>query len=212
MTIMPRIAACLLLPVVLCIVTTGALEYPYVGSFGDANCTGPTKQTALYLSYDMEPPLKEEPAFAVRVQTTWRNVSDIRRYGANGVFASHPWHTTDGGGGYFGSQVDGSLAGNGGGALLFSTWDDNQPHDPCNFTAPNATWCNHKHAFPLASNCDRHCLDCGLHKGWRNTTGTQCSLNLNVTDGDSIVFVISQTKVNSTYVFEDHTYLSLIHI
>jgi hypothetical protein len=67
------------------------------------------------------------------------------------------------------------------GTLLFSLWDAKNP-DAENCASgkfgPNTTWCTHKHSFPLSANCHRHCLDCGLHPGWHNTSGTQCSIDL----------------------------------
>ena len=44
------------------------------------------------------------------------------------------------------------------------------------------------HSFPLSPNCRRHCLDCGLHPGWHNTTGTQCSISMTLSAGDMIRF------------------------
>jgi len=186
-------------------VVCSALEYPFIGSFDDDdNCSHLNKQIALYLDYDFgEPLIKIEPT-ALRVKTSWVNVTDIRAYGKNGVFAAHPFHTVDGPGGYFGSQVDGNVTGDSGG-LLFSIWDLKDPKEPCNYSAPNETWCLYKHAFPVSSTCDRHCLDCGLHPGWTNTTGTQCHVQLNVTDGDKILWDIRQSEVNSSYAFGNVT-------
>ena len=39
-----------------------------------------------YLQYDWAVSLQASPATALEVTTTWLNVSDIRRYGQNGVF------------------------------------------------------------------------------------------------------------------------------
>lgn len=63
-----------------------------------------------------------------------------------------------------------------------------------------------KHAFPVADGCYRHCLDCGLHPGWRNTTGTQCSIKLPITTGDSFRFRLHRAEVNVTYPFDGHMY------
>lgn len=135
----------------------------------DPPCTAQNKQKALYISYEVEPPLETSPATSLVVETTWLSVSAMRRYGSNGVFAAHPFHT-GGPGGYFGSQADGDPSQ---GGLLFSIWDseakkENEPSPGCSGSgpSPNETWCNHLHSFPLSDTCHRHCLDCGLHPGW----------------------------------------------
>ena len=125
-------------------------------------------------------------------------LQDIRRYGRNGVFASQPVYFADGPSGYFGSQVDGDATA---GGLLFSIWDKARSKaDSCADpgASPNATWCAHKHSFPLSANCHRHCLDCGLHPGWHNTTGTQCGTALSINEGDSFMFRMFQSATNAT--------------
>ena len=123
--------------------------YPFglVANVAD-NCTGATKQKALYLQYSYTPDLRSDPALDVTVRTDWTNISGIRKYGANGVFASHPFSTAQSIGGYFGSQVDGDVTQ---GGLLFSAWDyEVKPLNPaCQGALPNATWCNHRHAWPV---------------------------------------------------------------
>lgn len=123
--------------------------YPFglVANVAD-NCTGATKQKALYLQYSYTPDLRSAPALDVTVRTDWTNISGIRKYGANGVFASHPFSTAMSIGGYFGSQVDGDVTQ---GGLLFSAWDyEVKPLNPaCQGALPNATWCNHRHAWPV---------------------------------------------------------------
>jgi hypothetical protein len=165
-------------------------------------CTQATKQKALYLQYDFEPPLHTSPALDISVQHEWNATSDIHRYGKNGVFAAQPIGTSDGLGGYFGSQVHGD----GSDGLLFSIWDTLEPHMPAaNVSAclargaPNATWCEHKHAFALSPTCTRHCLDCGLHKGWHNTTGVQCHVPMRLADGDRLVFRLRRVVPNATF-------------
>jgi len=53
----------------------------------------------------------------------------------------------------------------------------------------------------MSSTCKRHCLDCGLHPGWHNTTGTQCSVPLELVDGDRLRFVLEQLQSNTTMPF-----------
>lgn len=81
--------------------------------------------------------------------------------------------------------------------------------EKCVGALPNETWCQHKHVFPVnryatASsaniNCHRHCLDCGLHPGWHNTTGTQCSINMtNISNGDIITFRFFRVSQNTSF-------------
>merc|ERR1711871_1620267 len=107
--------------------------------------------------------------------------------------------TADGVGGYFGSQSDGASTK---GGLLFSIWDKKRKEKDVNSTycnlAPNRTWCEAKHSFPLSPNCHRHCLDCGLHPGWHNTTGTQCSLPWSISEGDAFQFRFFQSANGTT--------------
>ena len=174
---------------------------PDASSSSSPPCTAATKQKALYLHYDIEPPLSAEPATDISVEHVWNSTSKLRAFGANGVFASQPIGTVDGPSGYFGSQATGK----GPGALLFSLWDavwDKHPnasvlaHCASGAAGPNTTWCLRKHSFPLSPNCHRHCLDCGLHPGWHNTSGTQCSISLpdGVADGDSFRFRLFRSK------------------
>jgi hypothetical protein len=146
----------------------------------DPPCNSSNKQKALYIAYTLDPPLSASPATALAVETTWVSLSSMRAHGTNGVFAAQPFGT-DGPGGYFGSQADGSTAD---GGLLFSVWDakgkvhhgqapgcppqtdDDAILGDSNSSSPNSTWCNTLHSFPLSANCHRHCLDCGLHPGW----------------------------------------------
>ena len=157
-------------------------------------CTAANKQKALYLEYDIQPSLADEPATDISVEHVYKSTQHLNSYGKNGVFASQPIHTADGPSGYFGSQVT-----PGKGTLLFSLWDaqlDKRPNAStlarCDsgVAGPNRTWCLHKHSFPLSANCHRHCLDCGLHPGWHNTSGTQCSVSLDegIADGESFRF------------------------
>eukprot|EP00040_Diaphanoeca_grandis_P023380 m.127113 g.127113 ORF g.127113 m.127113 type:complete len:339 (+) comp29249_c0_seq2:167-1183(+) len=182
--------------------------YPYIFpmKFDDTgfaqvseNCTGQNKQKALYLEYEFDDPLKDAQPTDLSVAVEWVNVSDMRKYGANGVFAAQPFATDQGLGGYFGSQADGNVS-NGG--LLWSVWDKishkTNLHGP---QCPNATWCNALHSFPMSGSCHRHCLDCGLHPGWHNTTGTQCSLPLTIEDGDRFTFRLQRTVTNTSYTF-----------
>eukprot|EP00041_Stephanoeca_diplocostata_P018679 m.393369 g.393369 ORF g.393369 m.393369 type:complete len:340 (+) comp21087_c1_seq21:223-1242(+) len=182
-----------------------AVEYDTLHAFpyftvGD-NCTGANKQKALYLDYDISPSLKDGPAADLSVGVVWENETQMRHYGANGIFAAQPFGIEDGVGGYFGSQVIGSNKTMG--TLLFSIWDSplhrKGPGPECDHALPNATWCNHKHAFPLSSTCRRHCLDCGLHPGWHNTTGTQCSVSVPIGDGTGFMFRLRQVNPNTTY-------------
>jgi hypothetical protein len=112
----------------------------------------------------------------ISIDHIWNSTSDMRRYGSNGVYAANPIGFGPGVSGYFGSQADGDTSE---GGLLFSIWDKEQREGAsCASTygaakAPNSTWCQHLHSFPLSDNCHRHCLDCGLHPGWHNTSGTQ---------------------------------------
>lgn len=175
------------------------------------NCTGATKQKALYLQYIIDPPLSSVPATDISIETIWNSTMDMRRYGSNGVFAASTIHMTDGPGGYFGSQADGDSAQ---GGLLFSIWDKESkgesPTTNCDGgVAPNATWCRSQHAFPLSGTCRRHCLDCGLHPGWRNTTGTQCSVPMLLRDGDSVTFRLR--RVNVTAVIQNPVGLGLVY-
>jgi hypothetical protein len=169
-------------------------------------CTAATKQKALYLRYDFDPPLVYSPATDISVEHTWNSTADLRRWGANGVFAAQPIGTLGGVGGYFGSQVFGDPSSHGG-KLLFSIWDFAEKRvQPANISAclarggPNITWCTRKHAFALSENCHRHCLDCGLHPGWHNTTGVQCSADVpSLTDGQTLRFRLRQTASNATF-------------
>ena len=163
-------------------------------------CTHLNKQVALYLDYTFTPSLAAAPATDISVDHVWNSTSDMRRFGSNGVYAAQPIGFADGPGGYFGSQADADPR-NGG--LLFSIWDKGRKHGeqpggyPC-AKAPNATWCGHRHSFPLSANCKRHCLDCGLHPGWHNTTGTQCGLSLELTGGQAhLRFRLVRTANNS---------------
>ena len=146
-------------------------------------CTHSNKQTALYLDYDLEPSLKASPAVDVSIEHIWNSTADMRRYGKNGVFAAQPVGFANGLGGYFGSQADADPSS---GGLIFSIWDSGRKNGsasyPCS-AAPNKTWCSRVHTFPLTSNCRRHCLDCGLHPGWKNTTGTQCNVPMELVEG-----------------------------
>ena len=173
-------------------------------------CTQQNKQKALYLQYDFEPSLKQSPATDIRVEHQWNSTGDLKRYGKKGVYAAQPIGTGDGVGGYFGSQVHG-LPGQTPN-LLFSIWDalEKPLPSPRNITdclhrgGPNVTWCEHKHSFALSSNCYRHCLDCGLHKGWHNTTGVQCHVQMpNLKDGDVLRFRLRRVENNAT--FDDPT-------
>ncbi len=157
-------------------------------------CTGENKQKALYLEYNIQPSLDVEPATDISVEHLYTSTQQLKAYGKNGIFASQPIHTADGPSGYFGSQVTPSK-----GTLLFSLWDAQLDKHPNSSTlarcdsgvaGPNRTWCLHKHSFPLSPNCHRHCLDCGLHPGWHNTSGTQCSVTLDdgIADGESFKF------------------------
>jgi hypothetical protein len=157
-------------------------------------CTGVNKQKALYLEYDIQPSLAVDPATDISVEHMYTSTQHLKSYGKNGVFASQPIHTADGPSGYFGSQVTPDK-----GTLLFSLWDAQLDRHPNASTlarcdsgvaGPNRTWCLHKHSFPLSPNCHRHCLDCGLHPGWHNTSGTQCSVTLDdgIADGESFKF------------------------
>lgn len=165
------------------------------------NCTAANKQKALYLQYVIEPPLQESPALDISVEHRWNATSDMSRWGTNGVYAANPVGFQDGPSGYFGSQATGDIAQ---GGLLFSLWDKARKPRPNNTvhcaggTAPNSTWCEHQHAFPLSPHCHRHCLDCGLHPGWSNTTGVQCSLALPIQEGQGFRFRLFRDKNSST--------------
>ena len=163
-------------------------------------CTHLNKQIALYLDYTFTPSLAAAPATDISVDHVWNSTTDMRRFGKNGVYAAQPIGFADGPGGYFGSQADADPQ-NGG--LLFSIWDKERRNGeqpggyPCS-KAPNATWCGHRHSFPLSANCKRHCLDCGLHPGWHNTTGTQCGLPMELTGGQAhLRFRLVRTANNS---------------
>ena len=165
-------------------------------------CTSDNKQKALYLDYTYVPTLVDSPALDVSVEHEWNSTSDMKDFGKNGVYAAQPFGTKDGVGGYFGSQVFGA-AGNDG-ALLFSIWD-HSGRDEAAVAAcmqaggPNVTWCQTQHAFPLSNTCKRHCLDCGLHPGWTNTTGVQCSLQqVGIADGDVLRFRLRRTSASAT--------------
>ena len=162
-------------------------------------CTAQNKQKALYLEYTITPPLSDGNVTALTVETLWRNTSALRRYGKNGVFAAHPFGMIEKGspGGYFGSQV----AGKDSGGLLFSIWDGKGQRRARNCPSGiNQSWCDSWHSFPLSANCHRHCLDCGLHPGWSNTTGTQCSIPVILNEGDSVMFSLNQIESNMSYV------------
>jgi hypothetical protein len=151
----------------------------------------------LYLKYDFEPSLSAVPALDISVKHEWNSTEGLVKYGADGVYAAQPIGFKHSVSGYFGSQITSTS-----GALLFSIWDKGiSRHPAANLTCggPNATWCNHLHAFPLSSTCHRHCLDCGLHPGWHNTTGTQCSISRTFKDGDQILFRLFRSATNSTY-------------
>ena len=167
-------------------------------------CSHANKQIALYLDYEFADgeSLSEMPATDISVGHYWNSTSAMRKVGQNGVYAAQPIGIAGGPGGYFGSQSDGDP--NSGG-LLFSIWDSVRPHpkgvqqhcsDPAK--APNETWCVRQHAFPLVSSCHRNCNDCGLHPGWHNTTGTQCSVHMELSEGDHIIFRLWQSSPNST--------------
>jgi hypothetical protein len=176
----------------------------------DPPCNGTNKQKALYLKYDFEPSLAEAPALDISVQHEWNSTKDLVKYGKDGVYAAQPIGFGQGVSGYFGSQVTSDD-----GALLFSIWDrEITRHPATNLTCggPNATWCNHLHAFPLESDtCDRHCLDCGLHPGWHNTTGTQCSIKRKFVDGDKIMFRLWQSTANTTYADNSTGFKRTLH-
>jgi hypothetical protein len=173
---------------------------PAAAALAPPACTGANKQKALYLEYTFEPPLSAEPATDISVEHVYNSTQHLKAYGKNGVFASQPIHTADGPSGYFGSQVVPEE-----GTLLFSLWDapSGNKHPNASVLArcdsgvagPNRTWCLHKHSFPLSPNCHRHCLDCGLHPGWHNTSGTQCSVKLpeGIADGESFRFRLHRT-------------------
>ena len=180
-------------------------------------CTHATKQRALYLDYDYgDVPLSASPATSISVDHHWTNVSALHSFGKNGVFAAQPIEITGGGGadiigGYFGTQVDGDPSK---GGFLFSIWDALRKETGgknCTtpgggggggggVAAPNRTWCEHRHAIPLLSTrCRRHCLDCGLHPGWHNTTGVQCSVPWTFEEGGSPVrLVLERESTNVT--------------
>ena len=171
-------------------------------------CNGTNKQKALYIRYAIDPPLSAAPATDLTVEHLWNSTADMRRFGANGVYAAQPIYTAGGGpGGYFGSQADADPSI---GGLLFSIWDKKRGH-PFNATAacppsavgpgrryPNVTWCETMHAFPLVPSCHRNCNDCGLHPGWHNTTGTQCGVAMELSGGDGVRFRLWQSKPNAT--------------
>ena len=162
-------------------------------------CTHANKQVALYLTYSFEPNLRDSPATDISIDHHWNSTREMRRYGKNGVFAAQPVGFGDGPGGYLGSQSDGDASR---GGLLFSLWDSlRRPGERCAAPskAPNATWCDHKHSFPLSPNCHRHCLDCGLHPGWHNTTGTQCAVPLILDAGDTIRLRLFQSANRSVF-------------
>ena len=84
-------------------------------------CTGINKQKALYPTYNWgDLTLEDSPATDISVETNWTDITEIRRYGQNGVFASSPVHFGANPSGYFGSQVTGDPTK---GGLLFSIWD-----------------------------------------------------------------------------------------
>ena len=166
------------------------------------NCTAATKQKALYLQYGFSPTLTESPATDLSVQVEWNSTSDMRRWGRNGIFAAHPIGTSDGVGGYFGSQADGNPSQ---GGLIFSVWDKLDEQMPernvsaCQAHGLNKTWCSSLHAFALSPGCRRHCLDCGLHPGWKNTTGVQCSVPMRLNESDALRFRLHRTAAVATF-------------
>jgi len=165
-------------------------------AFAPPACDHSNKQKALYLTHTLHPSLADSPATDISIDVHWINTSSMRAYGTNGIFAAQPFGTADGPGGYFGSQSDGDPTR---GGLLFSIWDAERkaPHQCAH--APSATWCQHQHAFPLSGSCKRHCLDCGLHPGWHNTTGTQCSIPMTISEGDSFRFRLWRTDASAKY-------------
>ena len=191
-------------------------------AFSAPPCTHANKQIALYLDYGFEPTLAESPAtdisvgahapplppsrsafaaakMSVPADHIWNSTADMRRFGKNGVYAAQPIGFGAGVGGYFGSQADGDPSQ---GGLLFSIWDKARGRNAATCSnpdkAPNSTWCGHLHAFPLSDNCHRHCLDCGLHPGWHNTSGTQCSVKVALGQGDAIRFRLQRTANGTT--------------
>ena len=174
-----------------------------------APCNGTNKQKALYIHYNLDPPLSDTGLAAtdISVEHLWNNTADMRKYGSNGVYAAQPIYTVGGPGGYFGSQSDADPSA---GGLLFSIWDKKRGH-PFNASAscppsavgpgkryPNETWCETMHAFPLVPSCHRNCNDCGLHPGWHNTTGTQCGVAMELSGGDGVRFRLWQSAPNAT--------------
>jgi len=188
-----------------------SVAYPYIlqpGVYSDRfapqepNCTGANKQKAIYLDYEFDEKLSTSPAMDVSVEVEWVNISMIRKQEINGVFAAQPFSLSEGLGGYFGSQVVGNISA---GGLLWSVWDHRIPkshNQPVAGGCPNETWCNTLHSFPLSDSCHRHCLDCGLHPGWHNTSGTQCSFPLEIQNGNRLSFRLRQTTSNTSYTFQ----------
>ena len=98
-----------------------------------APCNGTNKQKALYIHYNLDPPLSDTGLAAtdISVEHLWNNTADMRKYGSNGVYAAQPIYTVGGPGGYFGSQSDADPSA---GGLLFSIWDKKRGH-PFNASA-----------------------------------------------------------------------------
>eukprot|EP00756_Hemistasia_phaeocysticola_P064779 Hpha_TRINITY_DN8058_c0_g1::TRINITY_DN8058_c0_g1_i1::g.140193::m.140193 len=165
-------------------------------------CNQTNKQKALYAEYTYTTPLSKEPALEVAAAAEWTHISKMRQYGKNGIFAAQPFGVENGPGGYFGSQVTG---GSTNGTVLWSVWDKalktprQCPH------APNQTWCQHLHAFPVSGACRRHCNDCGA-AGHGQTTGSQCPMHLPIAEGDTVEMRLYQAKPNASVVVEGITY------
>ena len=180
---------------------------------------GVTKQKSIYLAHNFNPPIEDSPATDISIEVDWNSTADLMRYGRQtgtnpGIYASSPIHTHDGISGYFGVQVfygdnHGNHSSNG--SFLFSTWDALRAHkkadpkdygcDPLPRWAANLTWCMRHHSFPLSPNCHRHCQDCGLHPGWHNTTGTQCGVALNISEGDGFRIRATRTAAITSYEY-----------
>lgn len=152
---------------ILLLFATSASSQPY------PNCSGTTKQPAIYAHFNFSTPLDISPAFELNSTVEFVNTRDVTRggvFGSNMLHWGHGNGTESFGGGYTGFQSTGPESAS---AQLFSVWD-----------GETKVW-------PAHDNCKRHMND-------GRAMGTQCSANSTFPDGHHVRFHVWRTAINST--------------
>ncbi len=145
------------------------------------SCSQTTKQKAIYLNFEYDPPLH---ALDLSAEVTFRSLSELRAFGARGIFEAYmlkwakPLGTfTNTPGGYFGPQAFGDASQD---KVLFSLWDDGAM------------------TVPMHNNCQRNCQDhvnCNTNSD--GSTGTKCTLPFSLVENKPYVLRVWRSEVNT---------------